>query len=113
MPLPQDKTQQDTYTWKKADTPLKTAMVRVRVREDRWFERCVEEAIHFKLKTPSLNHGGGLGHFQSPTYNAILHSLGNIPNILTVWRDLMTSHLVTQQTVNHPIHLHANGPKNC
>ena len=42
-------------------------------REDRWLERGVKEAIHFKLKKSSLNLGGGLRHFLSPTYNAVLH----------------------------------------
>ncbi|TWW64163.1 hypothetical protein D4764_03G0011710 [Takifugu flavidus] len=42
-------------------------------REDRWVERGVKEAIHVKLEKPSLNRGGGLRHFLSPTSNAVLH----------------------------------------
>ena len=46
------------------------------LRGDRWFERGVKEAIHVKLKKPSLNRGGGLRHFLSPTYNVVVYSLG-------------------------------------
>ena len=49
---------------------------RILAREARWFERGVKEAIHVKLKISSLIRGGGLRHFLSPTYNAVLHSLG-------------------------------------
>ena len=48
-------------------TPLKTASS---------LERGAKEAIQVKLKKSSLNRGGGLRHFLSPTYNAALHSLG-------------------------------------
>ena len=66
--------------------------------EGRWFERVVKEAIHLKLKKPYSNRGGGLRHFRHP-HNIRSSTLwGNIPNIHTVWRDLMTHHLVTQQT---------------
>ena len=44
-------------------------------REDRWFERGVKESIHVKLEPPSLNRGGGLRHYLSPSYNAVLSSL--------------------------------------
>ncbi|TWW64971.1 hypothetical protein D4764_22G0006180 [Takifugu flavidus] len=53
---------------------LEDSQVRILAREDRWFERGVKEAIHVKLEKPSLNRGGGLRHFLSPTYNAVLHS---------------------------------------
>lgn len=43
--------------------------------EDRWFERGVKEAIHVKLKQPSLNRRGDLTHLLSATYNAVLTSL--------------------------------------
>ena len=55
---------------------FENSQVCVQEREDRWFERGVREAIHVKLKNTSLNRGGGLRHFLSPTYNAVLHSLG-------------------------------------
>ena len=35
-------------------------------------ERGVKESIHVKLEWPSLNRGGGLRHYLSPTYNAVL-----------------------------------------
>lgn len=34
----------------------------------------VKEAIHAKLENPSWIRGGGLRHFLSPTFNAVLHS---------------------------------------
>ena len=52
-------------------------------REDCWFARGVKEAFHFKLNKPSLNRGGSLRHFLSPTYNAVTH-WGKIPNFHTV-----------------------------
>lgn len=60
--LSEDKILQDTYTWEKADTPLKTARY-ILAREDRWFETGIKEAIHVKLKKPSLNWGGGQRQF--------------------------------------------------
>ena len=45
-------------------------------REDHCLERGVKEAIDVKLIKPSLKRGGDLRHFLSPTYNAVLHSLG-------------------------------------
>ena len=52
------------------------SQVRVLEREDRWFERGVKETIHVQLKKTFLKRGGGLRHFLSPTYNVVLHSLG-------------------------------------
>ena len=43
--------------------------------EDWWFERGVKESISVKLELLSLNSGGGLRHYLSPTYNAALSSL--------------------------------------
>ena len=60
---------------KKVDTFFEDAQVRV-LEEDCWFEGGVREAIHVKLKKTSLNRGAGLRHFLSPTYHAVLHSLG-------------------------------------
>jgi hypothetical protein len=59
---------------KESGHSFEDSQVRVLAREDRWFERGVKEAIHVKLEKPSLNRGGGLRHFLSPTYNAVLHS---------------------------------------
>ncbi|TKS65250.1 Receptor-type tyrosine-protein phosphatase gamma [Collichthys lucidus] len=44
--------------------------VRILDREDRWFERGVNEAIYVKVEKPSVNRGGGLRHHLSPTYSA-------------------------------------------
>ena len=44
-------------------------------REDRWFERGVEEAIYVKLENQSLNGGGGLRCHLPSTYNAALSLL--------------------------------------
>ena len=52
------------------------------------FERGIKEAIHFKLKKTSLNQRGGLRHFLSPTYHAVLHSLNS--------RNSKHSHLLTR-----------------
>ena len=62
---------------KESGHAFEDSQVRVLVREDHWFERGVKEAIHIKLKKKktSLKRGGGLKHFLSPTYNAVLHSL--------------------------------------
>ena len=49
--------------------------VNILAREDRWFERGVKESIYIKLEQLSLNRGGGLQHYLSPTYNAVLSSL--------------------------------------
>ena len=49
--------------------------VNILSREDRWFERGAEESIYVKLKWQSLNRGGGLWHYLSPTFNAALSSL--------------------------------------
>ncbi|TWW58487.1 hypothetical protein D4764_06G0000170 [Takifugu flavidus] len=57
---------------KESGHSLRTA--KILAREDRWFERGVKEAIHVKWEKLSLNRGGGLRHFLSPTYNAVLHS---------------------------------------
>ncbi|TWW56851.1 hypothetical protein D4764_14G0010510 [Takifugu flavidus] len=59
---------------KESGHSFEDSQVRILAREDRWFERGVKEAIHVKLEKPSLNRGGGLRHFLSPTYNAVLHS---------------------------------------
>ncbi|TWW61021.1 hypothetical protein D4764_05G0011110 [Takifugu flavidus] len=59
---------------KESGHSFEDSQVRILSREDRWFERGVKEAIHVKLEKPSLNRGGGLRHFLSPTYNAVLHS---------------------------------------
>ena len=98
-------------------------------REDRWFERGVKEAIHVKLKKPSLNGDGGLRHFLSPTYNAVLHSLGQNSkrsHCLTRPDDSPTDKGEESQqklgqrprqrplqrlSGDHPGHYHANGPK--
>ena len=47
--------------------------VNLLAREDRWFERGVKESIYVKLERPSVNRGGGLRHFLSPTYNGETH----------------------------------------
>ena len=49
--------------------------VNILAQEDRWFERGVKESICGKLEWPSLNGGGDLRHYLSPTYNAALNSL--------------------------------------
>ena len=46
------------------------------LERDRWYEKDVKEAIHGKLKKSPLNRGSVLRHFLSPTYSAVLHSLG-------------------------------------
>ena len=61
---------------KESGNSFEDSQVRVLESEDRWLERGVKEAIHVKLKKTSLNQGGGLRHFLSPTHNAVLHSLG-------------------------------------
>ena len=56
-------------------------------REERWFEREVNEAIYLKLEQPSLNKGGGLRHQLSATCNAvnltIVHTLAQVKQRLT------------------------------
>ena len=42
--------------------------VNISAREDSWFKRRVKESICVKI--PSLNRGGGLKQYLSPTYNA-------------------------------------------
>ena len=44
-------------------------------REGRQFERGVKESIYVNLEQPSFNRGGGLRHYLSATYNAVLSSL--------------------------------------
>ncbi|TWW75421.1 Inositol hexakisphosphate and diphosphoinositol-pentakisphosphate kinase 1 [Takifugu flavidus] len=52
-------------------TPLRTAKYGYWPEKT---ERGIKEAIHVKLEKTSLNRGGGLRPFLSPTYNAVLHS---------------------------------------
>ena len=49
--------------------------VNILTREDRWFVRGVTESVYLKLKRPSLNRGGALRHYISPTDNAVLSFL--------------------------------------
>ena len=50
--------------------------VNILSREDTWFERgVIIVIIYVKLEQPSLIRGGGLQHYLSPTYNAVLSSL--------------------------------------
>ncbi|TWW71630.1 hypothetical protein D4764_16G0001270 [Takifugu flavidus] len=74
--LPADKGQDSPVHLhlKESGHSVKDSQVWILAREDRWFERGVKKAIHVKLEKPSLNRGGGLRHFLSPTYNAVLHS---------------------------------------
>ena len=60
------------------------SQVRVLEREDHWFERGVKEAIHVKLKKPSLNQGGSLQTFCHPHIMQYSTHWGKIPNIHTV-----------------------------
>ena len=43
--------------------------------EDRCLKRGVKESIYVKLRRSSLNRGGGLRHYLSPTYIFVLSSL--------------------------------------
>ena len=49
--------------------------VNILARDDRWFERGVQETIYVKPEQSSLNRGGSLSSSLSPTYNAALSSL--------------------------------------
>ena len=49
--------------------------VKILAGEYRWFDRGVKESIYVKLEQPSLNRGGGLRHYLSPIYKAVLSSL--------------------------------------
>lgn len=49
--------------------------VNILAREHRWFKRGVKESIYVKLEQPSLNTGGGLQHYLSPTSYGELSSL--------------------------------------
>ena len=59
---------------KESEHSFEDSQVCVLEREGRWFEQGVKEAIHVKLKKTSLNQGGGLRRFLSPT-DTVLHSL--------------------------------------
>ena len=71
-PTPQAKTLLSTYI---GSHSFEDNNVNVLARKDRWSERGVNESIHDKLEWPSLYRGGGLRHYSSPTYNALLNSL--------------------------------------
>ena len=43
--------------------------------DNRWFERGVKGSINIKLERPSLNRGGGLRHYLSPSYDVVPSSL--------------------------------------
>ena len=49
--------------------------VNILAREYRWFETGLNKSIYVKLEQLSLHRGGGLWHYLSPTYNAVLSSL--------------------------------------
>ena len=70
---------------KESGRSFEDSQVCVVARKERWFKKSVKEAIHVKLKKPSLNRGGGLRHLLSPTYNAVLRSLGQHSKCLRRW----------------------------
>ena len=56
-------------------TQVDSKVLTILAREDRWFERGVKEYISVKPERLSSNRGGGLRHYLSPSYNAVLSSL--------------------------------------
>ena len=75
VPLPLDKIHLYTNTWKKADTPLKTARCVYWREKTAELEGVSSKPSTFWLKKINKQNIFKLGwHFLSPTYNAVLHS---------------------------------------
>ena len=62
----------------------------------------LKETFHVKLERPSLNRGGGIWHYLSPTYYALLSSLlRQLKNIHT-WAHLALATHMKAGWVSHP-----------
>ena len=94
------------YIWRGKNHSFEHNNVNKLARDVRWFERVVKNSMYVNLEWPSLNRGGGLQHYLSPSYNAVLSllhkQLNNHSHLSSPWPSSPQEGQLGQQPTSGP-----------